>query len=287
MVWKKDLEKLKRSLGAEELNNPPKPVPKPKPKPAEAQPMEDEDRMFLSAMGHRPRPAATPSVPAAAAPDPAEASQPARGVRPLPAQASQPLRLPQDTRPGEGPDLASWPLPPEENPGAEFSSAMGGLKGIVALRSLEPGQLAKAPAPLPRPSRPQPAVEVPPPAAPPKEEAPVQVEPPPEEPAPAQAVQINLAAGMAIDVDAALDLKGHGRNDAEERLKERILDAQVLAWRSLHVILGPSEDLRQMLLDILKSPSGTRIARFAQAPIPMGGSQAWILYFKASPPSAD
>jgi DNA-nicking Smr family endonuclease len=100
-------------------------------------------------------------------------------------------------------------------------------------------------------------------------------------------VQINLAAGMAIEVDAALDLKGHGRNDAEERLKERVLDAQALAWRSLQVILGPSEELRQMLLDLLKSPTGARIARYAQAPIPMGGSQAWILYFRTQLPPSD
>ncbi|HLO67704.1 MAG TPA: hypothetical protein VK188_11835, partial [Holophaga sp.] len=93
-------------------------------------------------------------------------------------------------------------------------------------------------------------------------------------------VQINLAAGMAIDVDGALDLKGHGRGDAEERLKERILDGQALGWRSLHVTLGPDPELRDMLLDLLRGAAGTRVSRYAQAPIPMGGSQAWILYFR-------
>jgi len=42
-------------------------------------------------------------------------------------------------------------------------------------------------------------------------------------------VQINLAAGMAIEVDGVLDLRGHARSDGEERLKERILDGYALA----------------------------------------------------------
>ncbi len=133
------------------------------------------------------------------------------------------------------------------------------------------------------PAEPQ---SVPPEAAPaPKPPAP----PEPPEPAvtEAQPVQINLAAGMAIDVDGTLDLKGHGRNDAEERLKERILDGHALGWRTLHVVLGPAEDLRSMFLDLV-ARSG-RIARYAQAPIPMGGSQAWIVYFRGpgTPPEGN
>jgi hypothetical protein len=100
-------------------------------------------------------------------------------------------------------------------------------------------------------------------------------------------VQINLAAGMAIEVDGSLDLKGHSRNDGEERLKERVLDGYALGWRTLHVTLGPAPELREMLMDLLKASPGFPIARFAQAPIPMGGAQAWILYFRTGPSPAD
>lgn len=93
-------------------------------------------------------------------------------------------------------------------------------------------------------------------------------------------VQIQLAAGMAIVVDGSLDLKGHARSDAEERLKERILDGYALGWRTLHVVVGASAELRQMVLDLLMSPAGRCVARYAQAPVPMGGTQGWILYFR-------
>jgi hypothetical protein len=85
---------------------------------------------------------------------------------------------------------------------------------------------------------------------------------------------------MAVVVDGSLDLRGHARSDAEERLKERILDGYTLGWRTLHVRVGPSPDLRQMVLDLLMSPAGHCVARYAQAPVPMGGAQAWILYFR-------
>lgn len=241
MVWKKDLEKLKKSLAEDPA--PPK-APPPKPKPTEFKPMEEEDAVFLSAMGKRPK--AAPSITAPAAPAP-----------------------------------AAPPAPVE--PALDFASAMGELKGMVALPA---AQLAPKPAPRPEP-RPEPKPEPPPveqPAPPPALKAP---EPPPSEPQPALPVQINLAAGMAIDVDGTLDLKGHGRNDAEERLKERILDGHALGWRTLHVVLGPAEDLRAMFLE--RVGSSGRIARYAQAPIPMGGSQAWIVYFRGpgAPPEAN
>jgi hypothetical protein len=242
MAWKKDLEKLKQSLGPEDLT-PRKSAPPPKPKPLGFKPIEEEDAVFLSAMGHRPRPAGP------------QASAPAATPRPEP------------------------PPPPPEAPGAEFASAMGDLKGLVAIRPALP---APPPPPvLAAPPAPEPPAPPPAPEAPPPQPAP--------EAAPLLPVQINLAAGMAIDVDGALDLKGHGRMDAEERLKERILDSHFLGWRTLHVVLGPSEELRQMLLDLLKSPSGLHLSRYAQAPIPMGGSQAWILYFRnpLPPPEAN
>jgi len=269
MVWKKDLEKLKQALGQEDPA-PRKPVPKPVPKPAEARPIEDEDNMFLSAMGHRPKPQGK--------------------ATPLPEQATAatPVRA----------------TPPPEPAGSEFAAAMGDLKGIVALQPTELRPAKAPPQAHPRPSQPAPqqpgtpqpgsgteapraALPEPPPPPVPVRPGLVAKAPEPPEAVPALPVQINLAAGMAIDVDASLDLKGHGRNDAEERLKERILDAQVLSWRSLHVVLGPSEELRQMVLDLLKGPTGARIARYAQAPIPMGGSQAWILYFRMLPPPTE
>jgi len=250
MAWKKDLEKLKQALGAEDPT-PPKPAPPPRPqaKPTGNRPIEEEDEMFLSAMGQR--------------------AQPRKAIAPEPVQAA----------PAPSPVAAPAPAP-----GAEFASAMGGLKGIVPIRTAPVTAPKPPPAPLPV-APPQVAAqpETPEPEPPPAPDVPV----PSPAPAPPQAVQINLAAGMAIEVDGVLDLKGHGRTDAEERLKERIIDGRALGWRTLHVLLGPSEDLRQMLLEMLASPAAAGIARFAQAPIPMGGAQAWILYFRIAVPDGN
>lgn len=260
MAWKKDLEKLKKTMDPEAPPPPKAPV---RPKPAESRPLEEEDAVFLSAMGHRPRPSGPGPLPAATPP----------------ARASAP------------------PAAPAE---AEFAAAMGDLKGVVTLRSQEPGAARTTQQGAPGgPSAPKPAPQAvaapappePRPEAGPEAKAPLAPPPPAKEahapsPAtePAQPVQINLAAGMAIDVDGTLDLKGHSRSDAEERLKERILDGHALGWRSLQVILGPSEELRSMLLELVKGVSAPHIARYAQAPIPMGGTQAWILYFRAQAP---
>jgi DNA-nicking Smr family endonuclease len=119
-----------------------------------------------------------------------------------------------------------------------------------------------------------------PPPPPPPEPVAVAAPEPKEAPTAPPQVQIQLAAGMAIVVDGSLDLKGHARSDAEERLKERILDGYALGWRTLHVVVGSSAELRQMVLDLLMSPAGRCVARYAQAPVPMGGAQAWILYFR-------
>ena len=118
--------------------------------------------------------------------------------------------------------------------------------------------------------------------APPPPPEPVAAAPPEVKEAPTAPpqVQIQLAAGMAIVVDGSLDLKGHALRDAEERLKERILDGYALGWRTLHVQVGASPELRQMVLDLLMSPAGRCVARYAQAPVPMGGAHAWILYFR-------
>jgi len=251
MAWKKDLAKLKQDLGKEETP-PAKTAP---PKPRAVHPVsgsiEEEDTIFLNAMGIRPR----PGKPAAAA---------------LPAAATPAQIKPE-------------PAPPVSGKG-EFSAAMGDLKGLKPL-SPEPAAVAEAPArppvPAPAPAPAEPEPQPAPAVAEAAPAAPVEATPPQAGPrdVPPQ-VQIHLAAGMAIVVDGSLDLKGHARSDAEERLKERILDGYALGWRTLHVVVGSSEDLRQMVLELLRSPAGTCVARYAQAPIPMGGPQAWILYFR-------
>ncbi|MDR3669625.1 MAG: hypothetical protein P4L36_02210 [Holophaga sp.] len=246
MAWKKDLAKLKQELGKEE-SAPGKISPPPKPKAAHpvSSSIEEEDNIFLSAMGLR--------------------------AKSGPREAAVTLR--------DEPPALVQPKPAPQSSKAEFSSAMGDLKGLKPMNS---SILQAAPAPTPAPAPvpvPAPVQEaVAPPAAPPAP-APV-VEP--AEPAPSvpRQVQINLAAGMAIVVDGSLDLKGHARSDAEERLKERILDGYALGWRTLHVLVGSSPELRQMVLDLLMSPAGGCVARYAQAPVPMGGAQAWILYFR-------
>ena len=251
MAWKKDLAKLKQDLGKEETP-PAKTAP---PKPRTVHPVsgsiEEEDNIFLSAMGLRPK-AGKPAPPA------------------LP-QAAAPAQIrPEAPPPGVGKE--------------EFSAAMGDLKGLKALpadRGSEPATPARPPVAAPAPVAPvaQAPAPAPPEAAPPApvEAAPARKTGPRETP---PQVQIHLAAGMAIVVDGSLDLKGHARSDAEERLKERLLDGYALGWRTLHVVVGPSEELGQMVLDLLQSPAGACVARYAQAPIPMGGAQAWILYFR-------
>jgi hypothetical protein len=84
---------------------------------------------------------------------------------------------------------------------------------------------------------------------------------------------------MAIEVDGILDLRGHSLADAMERLKDRLEDGLVLGWRSVLVNLGQDAALHEGLLALLASGAAPMLARFAQAPVPMGGTQAWLLYF--------
>jgi hypothetical protein len=91
---------------------------------------------------------------------------------------------------------------------------------------------------------------------------------------------------MAIEVDGVLDLRGHSLQDAMERLKDRLGDGLVLGWRSLQVMLGPDPKLHEGLLALLASGETPMVARYAQAPVPMGGSQAWLLYLVPSPPQS-
>ena len=238
MAWKKDLAKLKQELAKDEAPGKVSPPPKAKAVHPVSSSIEEEDNIFLSAMGLRPK---------------AGGREAAVSLRDEPPALVPPKPAPQASK-------------------AEFSSAMGDLKGLKPMSTAIPQD---APAAVPAPLPPPPEAAAPPQAPP--------VEPVlPEEPAPSapRQVQINLAAGMAIVVDGSLDLKGHARSDAEERLKERILDGYALGWRTLHVLVGSSPELRQMVLDLLLSPAGRCVARYAQAPVPMGGAQAWILYFR-------
>ncbi|MGA2081822.1 MAG: Smr/MutS family protein [Holophaga sp.] len=261
MTWKKDLAKLKQALDKEE-DPPAKAAPPPRPRPDQAAPksMAEEDDLFLNAMGVRTRP---------------EKSCPA----PPPLKEDRPAFLKPQSAETDGP--------------GEFGAAMGGLKGLKPLpagapasgpgRKAPAGPPAPAPAPAPAPGLQPPVAEPAPPAAETAPPAPPASVPPPQASGPAAPpqVQINLAAGMAVVVDGSLDLKGHAQSDAEERLKERILDGYALGWRTLHVVVGASPDLRQVVLEMLASPAGRCVARYAQAPVPMGGSQAWILYFRS------
>ncbi len=241
MVWNKDLAKLKQELKSEEVGTPKKPVPKPAPKPEMPRELEDEDALFLAAMGKR-KPTASPLQ-----------------EREVPAVA------PPVTKPVQAK--------------GEFTEAMASLKGVKPV----PASRIPVPDPKPAPTAPEPKPAEEPIVAPPIEPPAVEAPPPPSAtedtpPARTSPLMIQLAAGMAIEVDGTLDLRGHSSADAMERLKERILDGHLLGWRTLHVHLGPSEELRQTFQGFLAGPEAELIARYAQAPIPMGGAQAWILY---------
>lgn len=243
MAWKKDLAKLKQDLGKEE-GLPGKVTPPPKARPTHpvSQSIEEEDNIFLNAMGLRTK----------------QGGPRAEVPRDEPPAVLQPRPAPQESR-------------------VEFNSAMGGLKGLKPMTQGLPQAAPPAPAPAEAPKAPEPPAALAPAPEPAPPEAP---EPRESGPAAPPQVQIQLAAGMAIVVDGSLDLKGHARSDAEERLKERLLDGYALGWRTLHVVVGSSEELRQMVLDLLVSPAGRCVARYAQAPVPMGGAHAWILYFR-------
>jgi hypothetical protein len=243
MVWKQDLAKLKAQLREE----PAPPPVKVAPKPVEAAPrsIEEEDALFLAMMGRRAPAAATPSAP----------------------------------HPGKPAVPAPTPTPAAAAP-SDFGEALAGLKGMKRLET-DP-VLAAALAPAPPPPIAAPAPEVLPPAV--LESAPL--EPPlapSEPPAPEGArsgvpQRIQLAAGMAIEVDGSLDLRGHSVQDALERIKDRVADAQFLRWRSLLIQLGPGAALHEGFLAMVAAGGVPGVARFAQAPIPMGGTQAWVLY---------
>jgi hypothetical protein len=247
MAWKQDLAKLKQQLGPETPAPAQKPMPKPALKPRGPAALEEEDAIFLSAMGLKPA-----------------AQRPAKPAANEGSAASQ---------------VAPVPQVPES-----FQDAVKDLKGLKPLPQGLPAQPASPPT--------RPAVTIKPPESTPVVvPAKVSAALPPDavvlEPEPLALplvpARFQLAAGMAIEVDGTLDLRGHSQLDAMDRLKDRLGDGMVLGWRSLLVTLGPDPALHEGLLALLASGEAMLVARYAQAPVPMGGTQAWLLYFAPQP----
>lgn len=276
MAWKQDLAKLKQQLAPEDPGPAPKVLPRSAPKPKGPSRLEDEDAVFLSAMGLRGA-SPKPIPPDADAPP---AVEPPVAANPVAAAAATPT-LP--------------PSPPPEVPDT-FEAAVQELKGLKplprGLGSRGGGTIRRSPSPpgseAPSPLPPSPEVAAP---RPPEDLVePLQVAPAPEPadpevPLPAP-LRFQLAAGMALEVDGILDLRGHSVPDAVGRLKDRLGDGQVLGWRSLQVTLGTDPRLHEGVLDLLASGQAPMVARYAQAPVPMGGNQAWLLYFGPTQPQS-
>jgi hypothetical protein len=248
MAWKQDLAKLKAQLNPEAPAPVQKPLPKPALKPRGPAALEEEDAVFLSAMGLKP------------------AAQ--RSVKPAESE--------------EAPSSPVAPVPPVPE---TFQDAIKDLKG---LKPLAQGLSTQAPASPPRPSatiKSPGSAPVVVPAKLPTAPLPPDVATPEPEPLalPFVPSRFQLAAGMAIEVDGTLDLRGHSLLDAMDRLKDRLGDGMVLGWRSLLVTLGPDPALHEGLLALLASGEAMMVARYAQAPVPMGGTQAWLLYFAPQP----
>lgn len=245
MAWKQDLAKLKQQLEPEPASAP-KPPPKPAPKPSGPVRLDDEDAVFLSAMG----------------------------LKTAPARAAATVEQPASVE----------PIAPVEPAPETFMDAIKDLKGLKPMTKGLPERNAPPAKPVAKQASPAVMAPVVAPAPPP---VPTDAAPQPLEPEilapPTQPLRFQLAAGMAIEVDGTLDLRGHSLGDALERLKDRLGDGQVLGWRSLQVTLGTDPALHEGLLALLASGQVPMVARYAQAPVPMGGTQAWLLYF--APPS--
>jgi DNA-nicking Smr family endonuclease len=258
MVWKQDLAKLKKELQDEGAGEPPTPAPPKKAeKPRESRPIEEEDALFLQTMGKRPAPPPLPSPPLTEQPKDLLIHTLAKDTDSF-EKAMTELKL---IKPAEAPGVPP-PLPAPAQPQTPVQP-LRSRREDTALKAPLLSQLLAA------------SEETRPLDAPP---------PPPASLKPKGPVLIQLAAGMAIEVDGLLDLRNHTLSDARERLKERLEDSILLGWRSIHVILGPSEALKQGFLAFLTTPAARTVQRYAQAPVPMGGSQAWILYLGTGQP---
>ena len=157
-----------------------------------------------------------------------------------------------------------------------FDAEISDLKGLkplarnpVLATPITPAKTEAAPAPIaPLPEAPIAQVEQ-------SGELTVTVDPDPSR----GPIRIQLAAGMAVEVDAVLDLRNHSVPDARGRLRDRLEDGAHMGWRTLHVVLGEDAALHEALLALFAGGGALKISRYAQAPIPMGGAQAWILYY--------
>jgi len=301
MVWKNDLAKLKKEFKETEELKPKSPVPKAAPKPDKFLDIQDEDALFLMAMGKKPKSVVSKPTVEVLEMEEAEKAVAATHVK--------------------SDEIA-------DSPKEDFHSAMSFLKGIKPTKAkniLEDGaektkestskDMAKETQGIPEVLKGEvESVNVDPKISQlslnPQESA-VQEEiklefvksenKKPENanfenmkdtfPAPEQRpceskktkeqrpTLIHLAAGMAVDVDGCMDLRGHSISDAIERLSERIQDGACLGWRTFHITLGQNEELREAFLAFIKTDCCASLTRYAQAPIPMGGNQAWILYY--------
>ena len=266
MAWKQDLAKLKQNIAPEA---PPKVPVRPVRTLAPPGTIEEEDDVFLSAMGMRAKPVRPPKpqeapaepVPTASAPPTAPetfeaALQDLKGLKPL---ARGPLAKPQR------------PAPKQVTPAPAPKSAATPATAPVAASVPAPTSAAtSAAAPLAAPMPAPPPVPAPPSEPPCPSLAPIPL-------------RFQLAAGMAIEVDGLLDLRGHSHADAMDRLKDRLEDGLILGWHSMQVTLGTDPVLHEGLMDLLASGQIPMVGRYAQAPVPMGGSQAWLLYFVSIP----
>jgi hypothetical protein len=256
MVWKQDLAKLKQDLKAQEVE---KPVParvvpsKTAQQPITPRSLEDEDALFLASVGR------------------------------VAANTPKPTENPAKPKP-----TANTQMPAEHT--AEFHEAMSRLGGIkpkvsgvpISLDAKEPGVNSEL---LPTLSPEKISMDI---SSPPMSETATIDNPDSHDNHDAEKSvgatmsfpqKIQLAAGMTIEVDGQLDLRNHSAEDARERLMERVLDGQCLGWRSLHLILGNSKQLHQVFTDYINSPQSHPLTKYAQAPVPMGGTQAWVLYY--------
>lgn len=278
MVWKQDLAQFKQQLKPDpEPIGPPPPPPKQVPPPLLSQSLEDADLLFLRAMGR----VAVPPAPIISNPmkETDEDSSPAPAFSSISSNVSRALSVGESS--------------------GDFSQALGDLKGLrpfsknpvfsapspsvvpspVVAIPQSPEVQAQLPAPIPMPM-PMPTIGEPPahPSSPDADTADAPIAPQEVPHIRSGPILMHLAAGMAIEVDGTLDLRRHSLNDAKERLTERVRDGLALHWRTLLVTLGPNEALKQGFLVFLTTPQAQFISRYAQAPIPMGGAQAWVLY---------
>lgn len=242
MVWKQDLAKLKQQIKESGEPSPKAQPPKPIPKPVAAGNIEEEDALFLNAMGNRPATITKGKLPLASGSEP---------------ETPNPLAA----------------LPSE--PTVDFLAAMGGMKGLKTLEPVAPSAPESTRTLVPNLElAPLSEVEAPAPENTPADGAGEEAEPAWTGP-----TLIHLAAGMAVEVEGSLDLRGHTTLDAMERFRERLQDGVFLGWRTLHVTLGAAEELQAAFHDFLRGGEARPISRYAQAPIPMGGREAWILYY--------